>query len=354
LAQASLIVHPADCGAACLARRAMGGGKDLQKLSAQENLALGVLAGCGTKCMNYPLLTSKNYVQQGLPLSMNPRVFYRGLPMAMVNFGGTCGVQFWFTGTFQKLLNGGTGRALTGREQMTAAFLGGLCSGIPCSFWELTMIQQQRFGGSLFSTPQRLVRDHGVASLVRGMLPCMARESLFTTAMLGGCPVIQRELMERFSLSEPTALAAGALSASLVSGALTHPADSVKTCMQGDVGGITYTNVLGTGRVLAQQHGIAQGLFRGFGFRIALISTSFFLVNKWKATIAPVMFPDVAPVPAPVPVSVRKEDPVAPAEELVGALISQRVATEVMMPLVEAKRTLTELQRLGTTSAPYA
>lgn len=283
----------------------MGGGKDLERLSASQNLGLGILSGICTKCMNYPLLTSKNFSQQGLPLSANPRVLYRGLPMAMVNFGGTCGVQFWLTSVFQKLLSGGTGRALTGGETMTAAFLGGFCSGIPGSFWELTMIQQQRFGGTLFETPKRLVRDWGAASLARGMLPCVARESLFTTAMLGACPLIQRELMQRYSLSEPTALAGGALVASLLSATLTHPLDTVKTCMQGDVGRITYTNVRGTAQVLIRQHGAAQGLFRGFGFRTALIATSFFLVNKWKATIAPIIFQDA-------PAQVAVAEPAAP------------------------------------------
>ncbi len=56
--------------------------------------------------------------------------------------------QFWFTGFFQKLLVG-DGTSMTPKQEMGAAFLGGAASGIPCSVWELTMIQLQRFGGSL-------------------------------------------------------------------------------------------------------------------------------------------------------------------------------------------------------------
>ena len=36
---------------------------------------------------------------------------------------------------------------------------------------------------------------------------------------------------------------------------------------------------------------MVQGLFKGLSFRIALISTTFFLVNKFKQVLVPKMFP---------------------------------------------------------------
>jgi solute carrier family 25 carnitine/acylcarnitine transporter 20/29 len=56
---------------------------------------------------------------------------------------------------------------------MGSAFMGGLASGVPCSMLELTMIQQQRFGGSIAGTPTRLVSDLGMRALTRGMLPTL-------------------------------------------------------------------------------------------------------------------------------------------------------------------------------------
>lgn len=87
-------------------------------------------------------------------------------------------------GFFQSLLAGPDG-GLDGRGQLTAAFLGGVASGVPCSIWELTMIQQQRFGGSMLGTPARLFSEGGLARLFRGVIPCIGRESLYTMAMLG-------------------------------------------------------------------------------------------------------------------------------------------------------------------------
>ena len=36
---------------------------------------------------------------------------------------------------------------------------------------------------------------------------------------------------------------------------------------------------------------MVQGLFKGLGFRIALISTTFFLVNHFKEQTVPLLFP---------------------------------------------------------------
>ena len=172
----------------------MGGGSDLQRLSGPENVVLGTVTGVCSKACNYPFLSWKNTVQQGLPISFNPRIVYRGLPMACLNLGGTNAVQFGTTGVFQRSL------ASFGASQDTVtvggAFLGGLASGVPCSIWELCMIQQQRFGGSLLGTPAKFVGEYGVGALQRGVTMTMGRESMFTMSMLGITPLIQQRLVE--------------------------------------------------------------------------------------------------------------------------------------------------------------
>jgi hypothetical protein len=48
-----------------------------------------------------------------------------------------------FVGYFYDMLKPKDSETMTPAREMGAAFLGGLASGIPCSMWELTMIQQQ-------------------------------------------------------------------------------------------------------------------------------------------------------------------------------------------------------------------
>jgi len=268
----------------------MGGGSDLQKLSGEQNCVLGMVTGVMSKACNYPFLSWKNTVQQGLPISFNPRIVYRGLPMACLNLGGTNAVQFGTTGAFTKALAAkvGTGDTAT----VGGAFLGGLASGIPCSIWELCMIQQQRFGGSILGTPAKFVSEYGISSLTRGFTMTMGREAMFTMAMLGFTPLIQTKLVDT-GMEQNTALAAGALSSACFAGTITHPMDTIKTCMQGDLGQVKYTGIVATGRSLATEYGLVQGLFKGLAFRISLISTTFFLVNTFKQRVGPVLFPDV-------------------------------------------------------------
>ena len=54
---------------------------------------------------------------------------------------------FTGTGFFIKYFSGGDKSSITSELKMKASFCAGLVSAIPCSLWELTMIQQQRFGG---------------------------------------------------------------------------------------------------------------------------------------------------------------------------------------------------------------
>ena len=60
--------------------------------------------------------------------------------------------------------------------------------------------------------------------------------------------------------------------------------------MQGDMPREKYGTVTETYGTLLKESGTA-GLFRGLTWRIGLITTTFFLVNKFKGLIAPVAFP---------------------------------------------------------------
>lgn len=61
--------------------------------------------------------------------------------------------------------------------------------------------------------------------------------------------------------------------------------------MQGDIERSVYTSISGTKNEIIAKDGIAGGMFRGLGWRIALISSTFFLVNQLKVVMAPVLFP---------------------------------------------------------------
>ena len=58
----------------------------------------------------------------------------------------------------------------------------------------------------------------------------------------------------------------------------------------GDIEQKKYTSLSGTKRHLMAEGG-AKSFFRGFGMRVGLIATAFFLVNNFKTALVPVLFP---------------------------------------------------------------
>ena len=129
------------------------GDSALTRLSPFQNAVIGIAGGCIEVCYGQPMLYAKNASQQGLPLTLNPRVLYRGFVVSVTNMAGLTGIQFPLTGAVTKVITGGADRAVSDGEKVAAGFIGGGLSGLLCGPAELVMVQQQRFGGSLVSTP---------------------------------------------------------------------------------------------------------------------------------------------------------------------------------------------------------
>jgi len=158
----------------------------IQKFNPVENAVVGIGAGLIEVTILQPLLYWKNATQQRLPFTLNPRIVYRGLLMSQTNMAVLTGLQFPLTGVVTSLITGGERRRLASSEMVTAGFLGGALSGLACGPMELVMIQQQRFGGNILSTPLRIASHFGVLGrgIFRGLLSSSVREGCFTGTYL--------------------------------------------------------------------------------------------------------------------------------------------------------------------------
>ena len=200
----------------------------LQRLDDGRNCFLGVCAGGIEAALTQPLTYVKNSLQQGVRVRLDPRIVYRGTGASCLADGTLIGTQFVVCGSLQKQLAGPTTRQLSFWEEMCCALASGAASGPPCCVLELTMIQQQRFGGSAADTLRRIL---AAGSLWRGLGPSSAREAFFAAGYLGLSPQLER----LFDSDSSAATAASSLLSGLVCAALTHPIDTVKSCMQGDL-----------------------------------------------------------------------------------------------------------------------
>jgi len=226
---------------------------NLQKLTPYENFFVGVVSGCiEVGCMQ-PILFCKNASQQGSKFSLNPRVLYRGATVSMVNMGVLTGLQFPLTNFVTSLISGGRERRLTNNEMILSGLIGGIISGFACAPMELILIQQQNFGGTLFNTPSRIMRQSGPLGLVRGTIATCGREGAWCCGYMGFGPAAHRTLRESYGMENTKALFFGSILSGIIVSTLSHPLDTIKTCMQGDVEQITYKSFWGTTKTLAKE-----------------------------------------------------------------------------------------------------
>ena len=148
----------------------------MEDLSEPENAGLGVFTAVVETSLLQPTLYWKNARQQRLPITLDPRIVYRGIGASLVNEAGQMALQFSLSGRLKELLS-----------DVPAAALGGLLAAAFASPVELVMIQQQRFGGSLLSTPLKIVQSHGIfgAGLFRGLGRAALRDAIYVGGMLG-------------------------------------------------------------------------------------------------------------------------------------------------------------------------
>lgn len=147
---------------------------------------------------------------------------------------------------------------------MIAALSGGSTAALAASPIELIMIQQQLHGGSLPSTSFKIVQSHGWGNrgLMRGLGPTVMRDGIYVLGLLGVTPVLEAHLSKHYH----TTAAQSSFMASLVGGIacalVSHPADIVKTCMQGDLKQKNFCGPVHTLQSLWRAGGISR-IYRG-------------------------------------------------------------------------------------------
>lgn len=266
----------------------------MNRLTPSENTALGMVAGTEVLLVVQPMIFWKNLAQQGLEFTANPRAVYRGLAVSAGSQSLVAGSQFLITGQIKHALTGDASRRLSDMETVGAALFGGAVSGLVCSPMELVMIQQQRHGGSMLATVLRLVKEQGMGSMSRGIVPTVVREGVYCCGYLGIAPTISRMVEEMSTGAKNTSESSGGATARLVgavvgglfAGVASHPFDTVKTCMQGDIERRQHGNMRSVAAVLGR-----RSLYLGVAQRSCVIVTATLLINIFKDYSAPLMFP---------------------------------------------------------------
>ena len=255
-----------------------------------ENCAMGITCGV-TDCT---LLQSTNYwknaVQQGLPFTMNPAVLYRGYSVNVMQNAFCVMSQFYLAGQLKDKFTGGVDRPLSNSEKIASGISAGAISSIVAGPMELVMIQQQVKGGGLMSTASNVI-SQGPSTIWRGTTGMALREGLYAGGFLGLIPVAREEVQKRYpDLSADQARLVGTFTCGPLCSMLSHPPDTIKTCLQGDVEGAKYKTYGQTVRTLVQERGV-RALWAGAPWRIFRQFCCFLLFDKINTDLAPLLFP---------------------------------------------------------------
>jgi solute carrier family 25 (mitochondrial carnitine/acylcarnitine transporter), member 20/29 len=255
------------------------------KLTDGQNFSLGVVAAFIEGILLQPTLYWKNAKAQKLPFSIDPRIVYRGTAASIYNEMQMMGLQFGLTGLFKRFNTQELGRV----GDYLSAFFGGSVSAIFASPVELVMIQQQREGGSILATIQRIASSHGTLMLFRGVAPAMVRDALYVSGFLGVTPLLQDYLMTHQKMQALEAGLCASLFGGIVAAVPSHPLDVIKTCMQGDLAKVKYTSMTSTAKALMREGGLRR-IFSGCFWRSFNIVATVYIANECRLRLPIHMF----------------------------------------------------------------
>jgi solute carrier family 25 carnitine/acylcarnitine transporter 20/29 len=106
---------------------------------------------------------------------------------------------------------------------------------------------------------------------------------------LGLTPFLSRLFVENYKMNDFSSKIIASTIAGLIAAPLSHPLDTMKTSMQGDVSQAKYTTMSDTYQKLLKEGG-KRRFFNGLSFRTFRTIAGTFIINESKLRLAPVMF----------------------------------------------------------------
>lgn len=259
------------------------------KLNEFQNATVGMTVGVIEVLCLQPFNYCKNMMQQGQPLSADPRKLYRGVGANSVNMGSCTMIQFAIGGSLKKMVLAGEQRQLKTYEEMGTGITAGVISAFAATPLELIMIQQQRKGGGTVETLKSIANPKHI---LRGFVGAAVREGLWTCGYLSIPPIVRRNLREMYPEtfdSDTKARIPAALLGGLFACYLTQPFDTIKTCMQGDIERKTYGTFTESAKVIGKE-GITA-FYRGATFRYGRMVCAVFMMDVLQTAVGPLLYP---------------------------------------------------------------
>ena len=119
-------------------------------------------------------------------------------------------------------------------------------------------------------------------------IPRLTPSHMLSTTCLA--PVLAEQIREEFGVGGKLGSFLGACCAGMLAATLSHPLDTIKTCMQGDVAQEKYKSMPETYRALMKEGGIGR-FFTGWSWRTGRMICAIFVMGQCKDRLAPLFYP---------------------------------------------------------------
>lgn len=211
-----------------------------KELSPTHHALIGGMVGSIEMAIMKPSVYWKSEMQQGrfsLARAVNPMYCYRGLPIAVASIAPVTCVQFLANSLLLRgmgAVSGCDAASTSDSQRLVAGVFSGFASAAAQSPMQLVEINQQNFGSGMAATVRRIVSCNGIMGLYTAYPMTAIREGIFVTSYMAVAPLLRREIQQHNpTMSEGVAMAASAILAGGVGAAMSHPADTLKTKLQG-------------------------------------------------------------------------------------------------------------------------
>jgi len=226
-----------------------------------------------------PLITFKICVQDSRALPTSVAGWYRGVFANAASLAPITAAQVAVNGVVERLITNGE-RDMSDMEQIGCAMTAGALSSALYSPVDLTVIQQQKMALGPGATVSAVVKQGGIGKMWRGTMSCAARESVYTAGYLGLGPVLTSRIRQSNpEMGDLTSSIIGSSLAGTFAAVCTHPIDTAKTLVQGDLAGARYTSATQALSDTLSKGGI-RALYKGGMARTVRICGAFFIVGN--------------------------------------------------------------------------
>lgn len=208
-----------------------------RKLSVAEDSLVGASCGALEVLIMQPLVYWKTELQQQrftLARALNPRFAYRGVWVSAGSCAPITAIQFGANGACLQVLAGSSSEPCIAAK-ISSGMLAGMASALVQSPCQLVEINQQKHGGNMIATAQKIYRSYGGLGFGIGFSMTAVREGIFCCGYIAALPMLRQLLMQRWELRDSAATAVAGICAGAASAILSHPADTIKTRIQGSL-----------------------------------------------------------------------------------------------------------------------